>query len=61
MAAAYREDFEVQRIVRMLGALQLAPPTEWIKCISLIKNYIQHALMTPNQIVKLEEVVNYYK
>jgi hypothetical protein len=61
MMTAYKEDLEVQRIVRQIGALQLTPPAEWDKCVALIRTFIAHALLTPKQMKKLDEVLDYYR
>jgi hypothetical protein len=45
----------------MIGALQLAPPTEWNRCLQMIGTLIDHELMTPRQMEKLHYVLNYFK
>jgi len=47
MTVAYREDEEVQKIVRQIGALQLVQPSEWQKCVALI-NFAAPKIFNPS-------------
>jgi hypothetical protein len=61
MMSAYRDDAVIKQIVRQIGALQLTPSSEWEKCLMMVKENIDNSPLTPTQINKMLEVLEYYR
>lgn len=58
---AYRGNYGVHRIVRMIGALQLSPASEWNGLTELIKVTIEVSEFTSTETANLFEVLEYYR
>uniref|UniRef100_A0A915DK32 Uncharacterized protein n=1 Tax=Ditylenchus dipsaci TaxID=166011 RepID=A0A915DK32_9BILA len=43
LSTEHQENEEVQKIIRMVGALQITPMVEWENCLELLRNRIQEA------------------
>lgn len=60
LAVAYRDDKEVQDVVRMIGALQLANPQVWNYALNLICAHIE-TKFNLFMAQKLMQLVDYYR
>lgn len=60
LSILYKNDLQLQNIVRMLGALQLTPINEWDKCISIINQEIE-TTFNNRHYQSITELFNYFK
>jgi hypothetical protein len=62
LAVQYRDEREVQDVVRMIGALQLVPSEVWNYSLRLICARIRETFnLLEDTAQKLMELVNYYR
>lgn len=61
MSTIYEVNRVVQKIVRMLGAMQLCPMTEWDACLQLLDTEIESADLTSSEKEGLKNLLAYFE